>query len=386
MNHSTHTPDNVPCLVPLAEQASYVVGLDIGDDYSHVCLLRSDSGEVEEETRLRTTPDALRRYFSQHQGVRVALETGTHSPWVSRLLSELEHEVLVANARHLKLIYQNDRKNDRLDAENLARLARLDPKLLHPITHRGEQAQTDLGVVRSRHALVNARTQLINHVRGSVKSFGTRLPKCDSDCFHLKVQGSIPDTLCAALNPVLAVIATLNEQIKALAVQIQALSEAYPETEILKQVRGVGPITALTFILTLDDKNRFKKSRTVGAFLGMTPSRAQSGNQDPQKRISKQGDPLLRSLLTQCAQYILRKGSPDSDLKGFGEHLLGKGGKGAKRRAVTAVARKLGVLLHRLWVTGEAYDPFYNRKQQHSATTLMGVPNDALNLSPQASP
>lgn len=379
---STHLPHKFPDQVSLTDQARYIVGLDIGDDYSYVCLLHKDSGGVEEETRLRTTPDALRRYFSQHHGIRIALETGTHSPWISRLLGELEHEVLVANARHLRLIYQNDRKNDRLDAENLARLARLDPKLLHPITHRGEQAQTDLGVVRSRQALVNTRTQLINHVRGSVKSFGARLPKCDSDCFHLKVQESIPDALRAALGSVLAVIATLNEQIKALTMQIQALGEAYPETEILKQVRGVGPITALTFILTLEDKHRFNKSRTVGAFLGMTPSRAQSGNQDPQKRISKQGDPMLRSLLTQCAQHILRKGSPDSDLKGFGEHLVGKGGKGAKRRAVTAVARKLGVLLHRLWVTGEAYDPFYNRKQQNSAKTLIDAPNDPLNLLP----
>ena len=372
---STHPP-----LERISRQAlstdkneSYVVGLDLGDEFSYVCLLHSASGKVEEETRLRTTPEALARYFGKLARVRIALETGTHSPWASRLLEGLGHEVLVANARHLRLVYQNDRKSDRLDAENLARLARLDPNLLHPIQHRSERAQADLAVLRSRQALITSRTQLINHVRGTVKAFGARLPKCGSDSFPSKVQSSIPEPLQPALTPVLAAIASLNEQIDELDKQILAVSAAYPETEVLKQVSGVGPITALAFILTLEDKHRFKKSRTVGAFLGLTPSRSQSGSQDPIRRISKQGDGLLRALLTQAAQCVLRKRSPDSDLKRFGEHLLEKGGKGAKGRAVTAVARKLAVLLHRLWLTGERYNPFYNSKRQE-ATALISEP------------
>jgi transposase len=364
---STRATSSVPVQVVSSEQQHHhVIGLDLGDDFSQVCLLVMTSGEIEEETRLRTTPEALRRYFGKLQHARIALETGTHSPWVSRLLEELGHQVLVANARHLRLVYQNDRKNDQLDAENLARLARLDPKLLHPIRHRGEKAQADLAVIRSRHLLVTARTQLINHVRGMTKAFGERLPKGGSDSFHLAVRELIPPTLRAALLPILEAIASLNEQIKMLDQQIRELSNSYPETKLLRQVAGVGPVTALAFILTLEDQQRFRKSRTVGAFLGLTPSRAQSGSQDPKKGISKQGDNLVRTLLTQCAQHILRTTTPDSDLKRFGERLLAKGGKGARGRAVTGVARKLAVLLHRLWVTGEHYQPLYNLQRQTS--------------------
>lgn len=346
-----------------------VIGVDLGDEFSYVCSLNEMTGEVEEETRLHTTPEALTRYFSKQERARIALETGTHSPWTSRLLEQLGHEVLVANARHLRLVYQNDRKNDRLDAENLARLARLDPKLLHPITHRSEAAQADLAVLRSRNALVGSRTQLINQVRGTVKAFGMRLSSGGSDSFHQKAKEQIPEELRSALEPVLAVIASLNEQIKALDKQIGELNKAYPETDLLRQVSGVGPITALAFILTLEDKHRFRKSRTVGAFLGLTPSRDQSGSQNPLRRISKQGDTMLRALLTQAAQCILHKRSRDSDLKRFGERLLEKGGKGARGRAVTAVARKLAVLLHRLWCTGEVYHPLYNSQQPTAMPT-----------------
>lgn len=342
------------------EPVGYVVGLDISDEFSYVCLLNHASGEVEEETRLRTTPAGLQRYFSQRERTRIALEAGTHSPWISRQLKALGHEVLVANARHLKLVYANNRKSDRLDAENLARLARLDPHLLKPVTHRSEQAQADLAVIRARSALVAARTQLINHVRGTVKSLGERLPRCSSDSFSTSVKDLLPDVLKPALEPLLQAITTLNAQIQALERQIHALNQTYPDAKLLRQVPGVGPVTALAFLLTLEDKHRFRKSRSVGAFLGLVPRRAQSGKQDPPRGISKQGDVMLRTLLMQCAQHILRTSTPDSDLKRFGQRLLAKHSKGARGRAVTALARKLAVLLHRLWVTGEAYQPFRN--------------------------
>lgn len=345
-----NTPEHIP----------YVIGLDISDEFSYVCLLNNASGEVEEETRLRTTPAGLMRYFGQRERVRVALETGTHSPWISRQLTALGHDVLVANARHLKLVYANHRKSDRLDAENLARLARLDPLLLKPVTHRSEQAQADLAVIRARHALVTARTQLINHVRGTVKSLGERLPRCSSARFSASVNELLPEVLRPALEPLLQALVTLNAQIEALDEEIQKLCNAYPDTKLLRQVPGVGPVTALAFLLTLEDRHRFKKSRSVGAFLGLTPRRAQSGKHDPQRSISKQGDVMLRTLLMQCAQHILRTSTRDSDLKRFGERLLAKGNQGTRGRAVTALARKLAVLLHRLWVTGEAYEPLRN--------------------------
>jgi transposase len=180
-------------------QPKITAGLDIGDKYSYLCLIDTDSGEVIEEGRLRTTPEALRRRFASEPSLRMAIETGTHSPWVSRLLEECGHEVLVANARKLRLIYANKRKTDEIDAENLARLARLDPKLLYPLKPRAEDSQAHLALIRSREALVSCRTQLVNHVRGAVKSFGARLPKCPARSFHNKAPEHIPEALWPAL-------------------------------------------------------------------------------------------------------------------------------------------------------------------------------------------
>jgi transposase len=152
-------------------QPKMTAGLDLGDKYSYLCLIDQHSGEVMEEGRLRTTPEALRRRFaSERSPMRIAIEAGTHSPWASRVLEECGHEVLVANARKLRLIYANKRKTDQIDAENLARLARVDPRLLYPLKHRGEVSQAHMALIRSRQALVGCRTQLVNHLRGAVKA------------------------------------------------------------------------------------------------------------------------------------------------------------------------------------------------------------------------
>jgi transposase len=348
---------------------SMTVGIDLGDKYSYLCLLDTESGEVIEEGRLRTTPEALRRRFSSEQQppLRVAIEAGTHSPWVSRMLEQEEcgHEVLVANARKIRLIYANKRKTDEIDAENLARLARLDPKLLHPLKHRGEECQAHLAILRSREALVGARTQLVNHVRGAVKSFGHRLPKCPARSFHNKAAEHIPEALWSAVEPILETIGSLTERIRKYDRQLEMIcQEHYPETDLLRQVEGVGALTALTFVLTLEDPYRFEKSRTVGAYLGLVPARDQSGDRDPQKRISKEGDEMLRKLLVGSAHYILGPFGSDSDLRRHGQKIASRGGKNAKKRAAVAVARKLSVLLHRLWMTGELYDPLYNARRR----------------------
>jgi transposase len=347
------------------------VGIDLGDKYSFLCLVDTESGEVVEEGRLRTTPEALRRRFASHQQpMRIAIEAGTHSPWVSRVLEECGHEVLVANPRRTRLIYSSKRKTDEVDAESLARLARVDPKLLYPLKHRGEHSQADLALIRSREALVGSRTQLVNHVRGAVKSFGARLPKCPARSFHKRAPEHIPEALWPALGPVLETIGSLTQRIREYDCQLERVSkEHYPETELLRQVEGIGPLTALTFVLTLEDPSRFAKSRSVGAYLGLIPARDQSGDRDPQKRISKEGDEMLRKLLVGSAHYILGPFGQDSDLRRHGEKIASRGGKNSKKRAVVAVARKLSVLLHRLWVSGELYDPLYNahRRQQKEA-------------------
>jgi transposase len=346
------------------DQPQMTAGLDLGDKYSYLCLIDQLSGEVMEEGRLRTTPEAFRRRFSSERPMRIAIEAGTHSPWASRVLEECGHEVLVANARKLRLIYSNKRKTDEIDAENLARLARVDPKLLYPLKHRGEDSQAHMALIRSRQALVGCRTQLVNHVRGAVKSFGGRLPKGPAVSFHNKAAEHIPEALWPALGPILETIASLTERIRDYERQLETLSkERYPETDLLRQVEGVGTLTALTFVLTLEDPYRFEKSRCVGAYLGLVPARDQSGDRDPQRRISKEGDEMLRRLLVSSAHYILGPFGSDSDLRRHGEKIASRGGKNAKKRAVVAVARKLAVLLHSLWISAEVYEPLRNTRR-----------------------
>jgi transposase len=269
--------------------------------------------------------------------------------------------VLVANARKLRMIYASDNKTDAADAEMLARVARLDPQLLYPIHHRGIRAQADLALIRSRGVLVASRTQLINHVRGSVKSWGERLPSCSTVTFAKRAADILPEELGAALAPVLEQIASLTAKIREMDRGIERLcEEQYPETGAIRQPKGVGPLTSLRFVLTLEDAGRFKKSRDVGPYLGMTPRRKDSGSMSPQLRITKAGDVQMRTLLVNCAQYMLGPFGQDSDLRRFGLRLAERGGKNAKKRAVVAVARKLAVLMHRLWVSGEVYEPLRN--------------------------
>ena len=333
--------------------------MDLGDKYSYLCLIDTESVE---EGRLITTPEAFRRRFASERPLRIAVETGTHSPWASRVLEECGHEVLVANARKLRLIYANKRKSDEMDAENLARLARVDPKLLYPVEHRDEDSQAHMAIIRSRQALVGCRTQLVNHVRGAVKSFGARLPKCPARSFHNKAAEHIAEALLPALGPILEQIGSLTRRIRDYERQLETISkERYPETELLRKVEGIGPLTALTFVLTLEDPNRFEKSRSVGAYLGLVPATAQSGERDPrEKRISKEGDEMMRKLLVSSAHYILGPFGSDSDLRRHGEKRASLGGKNAKKRAVVAVARKFAVLMHSLWVSAELYEPLRN--------------------------
>jgi transposase len=340
------------------------IGLDLGDRFSQFCAV-GGKGEVLQEGRVPTTVVGMRRFFGGMEPVTVAVETGTHSPWVSRLLFSFGHRVLVAHARKLRLIYENRNKRDEVDARYLARIARLDPELLYPVRHRGESAQKDLAVLRSREALVAARTQMVNHVRGSVKSFGARLPSCSTPAFPKRVGEHVPESLKAALLPVLDCVSQLTEQIKEFDRRIHALiEESYPEAKRLMQVHGVGEITSLAYVLRLEDAGRFERSRTVGAYLGLVPAKDRSGESDPQLRITKEGNALLRRLLVQCAHYILGAFGSDSDLRGHGLRIAERGGKNAKKRAVVAVARKLAVVLHRLWRTGEIYQPLYNTERK----------------------
>ena len=289
------------------------------------------------------------------------LEAGAHSHWTSRLLTELGHEVIVANPRMLRFIYGSDSKNDKADAAYLARVGKLDPGLLKPVSHRSEAAQADLVLIRSRDALVGVRSSLITHARALVKVFGARLPRCSTDAFARKVESWVPEVLRPALLPVLTIISALSAEIRQLDRKIDALAkDAYPDTSLLSQVPSVGNLTALAYVLTLEDPNRFPKARGVGSYLGLRPRQKDSGDKQPQLRITKAGDQLLRGLLVECAQHTIGPLGADSDLRRWGLKLAERGGKNGKKRAAVAVARKLSVLLFHLWVTGEVYEPLRN--------------------------
>jgi transposase len=345
-----------------AEKGQVTVGLDVGDKNIHACFLDQD-GEIVEESRLGATPSALRRRFSGEERYRIVLEAGIHSPWMSRLLLDLGHEVYVANPRRLRAIYENESKSDRVDAQYLARIGRLDPTLLYPLRHRSPETRADLAVLRSRTALVKTRSALVNHVRGTVKSAGGRIPRCDARYLARTAELHLPPELVPALSPILSTIADLDGRITAYDKQIEEMAkERYPETELLRQVPSVGPITATTFVLTVEDPTRFSRARAMGSYLGLRPRQGDSGTLKPQLRITKAGDKNLRSLLVECAQHMLGRLGPDTDLKRWGLKLAERGGKNAKKRAVIAVARKLSVLLLRLWVTGEVYEPLRNAR------------------------
>jgi transposase len=337
------------------------IGLDLGDRSSYYGVL-DEAGRILLESKVSTSPTAMKVVFGAMPRSRIAVETGTHSPWVSRLLSGLGHEVIVAHARNVRLIGESRKKDDRLDAQTLARLARIDPQLLCPVKHRSARAQADLTVIRARAGLVRARTALVNTARGLAKSYGERLRGCNVRNMNPEKAEGLSPELQAALEPLLAGIESVSEQICECNEKIEKLAqESYPQVALLKQIKGVGTLIGLTFLLTLEDPYRFRKSRDVGCYLGLQPGRRNSGQSEPQMHISKEGDPYLRTLLVQGAQHILGPFGADSDLRRWGLKLAERGGRNGKKRAIIATARKLAVLLHHLWISGEVYQPLHNR-------------------------
>lgn len=337
------------------------IGMDMGDRKHCICILDQE-GQVISRNTVGNTTSAIRKAFKSQDPALIAIEAGTHSAWVSHELKQLGHEVLVGNPRKLRAIWDSNEKNDVRDAEMLARIARLDRKLLHPIQHRSRESQVDLINIKARDLLVKSRKMQVAHVRCVVKGFGERISKCSATCFHTRAREELSAELREELEPVLESIEWLTGKIAGYDKRIKAIStQKYPETALLRAVAGVGPITALAYVLTLEDPKRFKKSRDVGPFLGLVPRRDQSGETDRQLPITKAGNAELRRLLVGCAHYILGAFGPECELREFGLKLAERGGKNAKKRAVVAVARKLAVMLHRLWVDQAAYDPSHRR-------------------------
>ena len=332
------------------------VGVDVGDRWCSTCTI-DRNGEVLTVCRVRTRPDDIRVFLQGLGDARVVMEVGTHSRWIDEIGKKCGLEMIVANPESVKALVRG-RKTDQLDAEMLARLGRVDPKLLRPIQHRSRPYQADRALIKARDAVVRARTEIYNSTRGLLKSFGVRPPSRKITTLPKVAKPIIPEDLRPALVPLLDLQTFLTRLIRDYDKLIESFcEERYPETRLLRQIQGVGPLTSLQFVLTIEDPGRFPKSRTVGAYVGLCPKRSQSGDHDPELRISKAGDSDLRRLLVQAAQYILGPFGPDCDLRRHGQKIAARGGKTAKKRGVIAVARKLAVVLHRLWISGASYEP-----------------------------
>lgn len=342
------------------KSSTIVIGLDLGDRRHAVCILGID-GEILKERTIANSRNALDKLSDAYPGALIAMEVGMHSPWTSRFLEARGHRVLVANPRKTRAIWKNDRKDDKKDARMLAQLARADERLLHPVTHGTEQHQKDLLQIKLRDNLVRQRVDVISAVRFTLKSLGIGLRSPNTNCFakHARKRlGEDHPEVLALVEPSLKIIDAFTEQIRSLDKAIEAMAcDEYPETEFLTQITGVGTITSLTFVLTIGDPTRFRRLRDVAAYLGMVPRRDQSGDSDPQLRITKAGDAYLRRLLVSAAQYIMGPFGPDCQLRRTGMKLAERGGPQAKKKAVVAVARKLSVLMLMLWRDEQIYRP-----------------------------
>lgn len=357
MTHSTSTSPTM------------TIGLDVGDRKTHFCVLDS-ARTVIARGSFPTAAAALRKALAPFAGARVILEAGSQSPWMSRELQAVGYAVQVADARRVQVIATDPRKSDRRDAEILARLGASMPELLGDVHHRSAQAQGHLCIVRARDLLVRMRRMAVQQIRGFCKAFGVRLPSASTHAFSKKVADQIPKELRLAVDPLLHQITELSKLIDEYEDKLAEIAkQQYPETRRLRQIDSVGPLISLSFILALEDPHRFPKSRRVGAWLGLCSRSHASGDSTPQLRISKAGDKFMRRLLVQGAQRMLGPFGKDSDLRRYGLKLIARGGKGAKKRAAVAVARKLAVLMHRLWISNTDYEPLRstNRAQTISA-------------------
>lgn len=350
----------------------YVIGIDLGNAKHAICVTDRRSGAIVDERNITNHRESLRRVSQKYPGAQMVMEVGSHSPWTSRFLQDLGHEVLVANPRKMRAIFENDRKCDLYDARMLAKIARFDPELLHAIEHQSEEAQRDLLQIKLRDSLVRRRVDLISSVRGTLKSLGIALKSPNTNYFARHARRDLAKehgSTLALIEPVLLALDAVTGQIKELDREIELLAaNRYPQTARLREITGVGVLTSLSFVLVVGDPERFQRPRDIGAYLGLVPKRDQSGDVDKQLRISCKGDDYLRRMLVGSAHYIIGPFGPDCDLRRQGLALAARGGKRAKKKAVIAIARKLAVLMLVLLKSDASYEKDRHKSQEDCDT------------------
>jgi transposase len=336
------------------------IGLDLGDNSTHVCILAANGQKVDERS-FPTERDVLRALFESFSGkqVRVVFEVGSQSRWVQKLARECGIEdVITANPRKLALISQSLKKSDEQDAFVLARAGRALPEMLSRVEHVSDEIFADRALMESRSLLVVQRAQIVHRIRSLTKSSGEKLLKCSTESFRRKMEESVPEFLRPSCDALFRIIEALDEQIDRIEKQLCKLAkEKYPIVSKLQQIPGVGIIVALSFVLFVGDPSRFEDTRLIGAYFGLTPRKKQSGNSDPELGITKAGNGGMRKLLVLAAHCLLARGE-DCGLKRWGLALCERGGRKAKKRAIIALARKLAVVMLAIWKSERDFDPW----------------------------
>ena len=340
--------------------AKLTIGMDLGDKTSELCALNVERN-IDGRATVTMNPAVLHKFFSKFKvpsRVTVIVEAGTHSPWVSDQLTEMGFGVIIADPRKLKAIWSNNNKSDRNDAELLARMGQSESDLLNQVYHKEHQHRLDLLQIKARDGLVKARTQLVNQVRGLVKSFGGRIAACSAAAFAKVARNAMSAELKSCFSDLLGALDSINKKIDAYDRRIEKIGNTRygKETQKLRKIKGVGTLTALAFVLVVGDPKRFAKSRHVAPYLGLVPKRDQSGTSDKQLSITKAGNPEMRRLLVNAANYVMGPFGEDCELRRHGERIAARGGNITKRKAKVAVARKLSVLMHRLMLSDEEYN------------------------------
>ena len=334
-----------------------VIGMDLGDKNHKAVVLAADGTEVE-RAEVKNTPEQVQEFLARHPGALLAVETGTHCRWISRLAAGLGHEVLVGNTRKLRMIWNSSRKNDWNDAEMLAKLARADRSLLVPVKLRDDESQELLRLVKARDILVKHRAGIVNMIRGFCKAQGVRMDGCTTEAF-VRQEFDVPKVLREVTQPLFAVLRELSKKVALFdKILVRSLEKKHPEeAAAVMAINGVGPVTAAAFIATVGNPTTFGKPRDAGAYFGLVPRQDQSGQSDRQLRITKEGNTQVRALLVNCANYIMGPFGKDCDLRRHGLRIAARGGKNARKRAKVAVARKLAVVMLALLQSKKEYCP-----------------------------
>lgn len=328
------------------------IGLDLHKRESQLCVL-TETGEIVER-RIVTSRERFTAVLGSQPSARILVEASTESEWVARHLESLGHEVIVADPNFAPMYATRRRgvKTDRRDARTLAEACRLGAyRPVHRASAPQRHVRAQLAV---RDALIRTRTRYVSVVKALVRRDGLRLPPGNPVHTDAKLTAlSLPTPLTQELAPLRALFAPLNQEITAADERLAAVAAADPVVRRLQTAPGIGPVTAVAFVATLDDVTRFASAHHVAAYLGLTPREYSSGEQQHRGRISKTGSPRMRALLVEAAWRVLRSPAPAAaPLRGWAERIAARRGRSV---AAVALARRLAGILYALWRDDAAY-------------------------------